>query len=171
MSDIVREAEFLIERLRSFEGDNMDEASFRDWNGHVSPSISRLEALLKAARAQRDWNGEAVYFYRHPASDPNNWREIPKATYDIQREDRFFDNHKYRILYNRPQPEDNWIKCSERMPELEGHYDAYAPSNGGRWPDAYWSGENWEDEMDGTAIKGVTRFCIPSIPPAEGAER
>ena len=47
--DIEREAQFLIERLRQFESENMDESAFRDWSGHVCPSIARLELLLEAA--------------------------------------------------------------------------------------------------------------------------
>ena len=54
MSDIEREAQFLIERLRQFENENIDESAFRDWSGHVCPSIARLELLLQTARAQGD---------------------------------------------------------------------------------------------------------------------
>lgn len=59
MSNIQIEAQFLIERLRQFESENLDQSSFRDWNGHVSPSIARLEQILEAARAQ---GAEAVEF-------------------------------------------------------------------------------------------------------------
>lgn len=67
-------------------------------------------------------------------------------------------------------PGSGWIRCSERMPNLVGHYDAYTPTDGGRYPDAYWDGERWEAEMNGIPIRGVTHYCSPEIPnpPAEG---
>jgi len=44
--DIEKEARFLVERLREYEPlCQCDEAS-REWNGHVSPSLARLETLL-----------------------------------------------------------------------------------------------------------------------------
>lgn len=46
MDAIEKEARFLIDRLRALEEHHMSDEFFRDWNGHVCPSIRRLELLL-----------------------------------------------------------------------------------------------------------------------------
>ena len=40
------EAAFLLDRLSEFESHDLGHDAFRDWQGHVSPSIARLRALL-----------------------------------------------------------------------------------------------------------------------------
>ena len=43
---IVDEASFLLGRLDGLSLDDDTDDLIRDWNGHVAPSIARLQALL-----------------------------------------------------------------------------------------------------------------------------
>jgi hypothetical protein len=43
---IENEARFLVARLREYEPECQCEGATREWNGHVSPSLARLETLL-----------------------------------------------------------------------------------------------------------------------------
>lgn len=49
-SVVVTEATFLCERLREFERDLLDDAVGSDFNGHVLPSLARLEMALQSAK-------------------------------------------------------------------------------------------------------------------------
>jgi len=45
LSDLAQEARFLLERLNDFAQEHTE--GYREWNGHVVPSISRLDSILK----------------------------------------------------------------------------------------------------------------------------
>jgi len=75
------------------------------------------------------------------------------------------------LLSATPQPGEQWVRCEDQAPYFVGHYDAYSPSDGGRYPDAYWDGERWENEMDGFPIRGVTHYCTPVMPQPEAGEQ
>ncbi len=48
MGDIRVEAAFLVQRLRDYEANHdASDTAFREWDGHVAPSLARLESLLK----------------------------------------------------------------------------------------------------------------------------
>ena len=71
---------------------------------------------------------------------------------------------KERLATPQPEAGEQWVRCEDQAPYFVGHYDAYSPSDGGRYPDAYWDGERWENEMDGFPIRGVTHYCAPVMP-------
>jgi hypothetical protein len=46
--EVLDEAAFLCARLRDLEGSLLDDDAGSDFNGHVAPSLARLEGLLAA---------------------------------------------------------------------------------------------------------------------------
>lgn len=44
--DLTQAAQFLVDRLREYEPVCQCGGATREWNGHVSPALARLEALL-----------------------------------------------------------------------------------------------------------------------------
>lgn len=47
---VVNEVKFLIDRLEDFENEHVgDDDAGRDWFGHITPSISRVRAMLSAS--------------------------------------------------------------------------------------------------------------------------
>ncbi len=120
-------------------------------------------------------------------SVPEAWRELVNCVQSLVRQKSLSDSDTisvglwkqdpdkpqfhaqfdFRVAHfnTTPQPEaDGWVRCEDRLPELVGHYDAYTPTDGGRYADAYWDGERWENEMDGFPIRGVTHYCEPALP-------
>lgn len=43
---IINEASFLLDRLSDLEWSDVPDEFYRDWNGHVEPSLSRLRGLV-----------------------------------------------------------------------------------------------------------------------------
>lgn len=55
---VIHEADFLLDRLKQYEADGCQcSRSVREWCGHVSPPMARLEAALRALSGQ-DTTGE-----------------------------------------------------------------------------------------------------------------
>lgn len=50
LGDLSNEARFLVARLREHESNSQCDEDMREWNGHVEPSLARLEALLSDFR-------------------------------------------------------------------------------------------------------------------------
>lgn len=53
-SAILHEATFLLARLAEWENEHFTYEGENDWNGHVAPSISRLNKLIDRAYALTD---------------------------------------------------------------------------------------------------------------------
>ena len=47
--EVEREAAFLLDRLSELEWSDIPDDFWRDWNGHVEPSLARLRAALKGS--------------------------------------------------------------------------------------------------------------------------
>ncbi len=59
VGELLEEAAFLCARLRDLEGSLLDDDAGRDFNGHVSPSLARLEALLANQASSQSIEGGA----------------------------------------------------------------------------------------------------------------
>lgn len=56
-TDLRKEAMFLIERLKDFEGNYITEENAGEWFGHVEPSLERLTALTRDNTPTDPWKG------------------------------------------------------------------------------------------------------------------
>lgn len=48
LMQFANEVSFLSKRLSEFERDHISEEAYRDYGGHVTPSLARLDQMVKA---------------------------------------------------------------------------------------------------------------------------
>lgn len=94
MTDAIQ---FLLDRLREFEGEIDSEDLAREWFGHVTPAIVRTEYQLQAEHEPAEYQRRSKRQGSHP------WQTITKENYDqFSTKPAALERFEFRVLFEHP---------------------------------------------------------------------